>query len=262
MFSSIGKNIRTLRIRRQLTQEQLARLLNISPQAVSKWENEQTLPDLSIIAMLCRALNTSADELLGMDISARDIEDMQQRAMALVESNPAEGRRILSDGLKRYPAAAPLWRALLYVTDYANNPEDTLRAARQLNACARDESDRFDAARFTAYALAAQGDESGALRAAETIPDLTFTRLSELAFLLRGEGRRNAAERQARISFENLLQMLEQAAEYDDSVHDTVRAAARRQKALSLLELMQDEPYAAELDVYIHFFKSRLKQPS
>lgn len=259
MHSSIAQNIRTLRLERHMTQEQLASLLNISPQAVSKWENGQSLPDLSIVAALCRSLGVSADELLGTDSSAREIEDLYSRAMALVECDPAEGRRILSDGLKRHPAAAALWRALLYVTDYTSHPEDTLCAARQLTACARDESDRLDAARFTAYALAAQGDEAGALKAIESLPDLTFTRLSELAFLLHGEGKRDAAEKQARISLENLIQMLEQAAEYDDSIHDAARAAARRQKALSLLELMQDESYAAELEVYVHFFKSRLK---
>lgn len=47
-----------------LTQEKLGALLGVSPQAVSKWENAECLPDLTLIPALCEALNTSADELL------------------------------------------------------------------------------------------------------------------------------------------------------------------------------------------------------
>ena len=101
---------------------------------------------------------------------------------------------------------------------------------------------------------AAESDE-----AAESLPDLTFTRLTELAFLLRGEGKRAAAEKQARISLENLLQMLEQAAESDEAAGQPERAAARREKALALLRVIQDEPYAVELAVYVRFFEGRLK---
>lgn len=47
-----------------LTQEKLGALLGVSPQAVSKWENAECLPDLTLIPALCEALKTSADELL------------------------------------------------------------------------------------------------------------------------------------------------------------------------------------------------------
>lgn len=47
-----------------LTQEKLGALLGVSPQAVSKWENDECLPDLALLPDLCRALHVSADELL------------------------------------------------------------------------------------------------------------------------------------------------------------------------------------------------------
>ena len=260
MMTSFGETVRALRLERNLTQEQLSGALNISPQAVSKWERGQALPDLSLIPALARALNVTADALFGMDASAREIESLRERAIALVENNPTESRRILSEGLQKYPAAPALLRALLYAGNYKTHPDDTLETARRLTACARDDADRYDVLRFTAYALAAKGDEAAALEAAERLPDLTFTRLTELAFLLRGESRREAAEKQARISLENLLQMLEQAAESDEAAGRTERAAARREKALALLRVMQDEPYAGELAVYVRFFEGRLKR--
>ncbi len=259
MMTSFGETVRALRRKRNLTQEQLAGALNVSPQAVSKWERGQALPDPSLIPALARALNVTADALFGMDDAAREIDALRERAMALIESDPAESRRILREGLQRHPAAPALLRALLYATNYKTQPDDTLETARRLTACARDDSDRYDALRFTAYALAAKGDETAALEAAESLPDLTFTRLTELAFLLRGEGKRAAAEKQARISLENLLQMLEQAAESDEAAGQPERAAARREKALALLRVIQDEPYAVELAVYVRFFEGRLK---
>ena len=47
-----------------LTQEKLGALLGVSPQAVSKWENAECMPDLTLIPALCEVLHTSADELL------------------------------------------------------------------------------------------------------------------------------------------------------------------------------------------------------
>lgn len=47
-----------------LTQEKLGALLGVSPQAVSKWEKAECLPDLTLIPALCEALHTSADDLL------------------------------------------------------------------------------------------------------------------------------------------------------------------------------------------------------
>lgn len=260
MKTSFGETVRTLRLERNLTQGQLADALNISPQAVSKWERGQALPDLSLIPALARALNVAVDALFGMDGTAREIDALREQAMALVESDPAESRRILNEGLRKYPAAPALLRAMLYAENYKTHPDDTLETARRLTACACDDSDRYDALRFTAYALAAKGDEAAALEAAESLPDLAFTRLTELAFLLHGEGKRKAAEKQARISLENLLQMLEQAAESDEAAGQTKCAIARREKALALLRIMQDEPYAAELTVYVRFFEGRLKK--
>ena len=60
----IGKYIQTLRKEKNMTQLELAEKLNISHQAVSKWENGETLPDIGIILELCELLGVSADALL------------------------------------------------------------------------------------------------------------------------------------------------------------------------------------------------------
>ncbi len=62
--NSIGRKIFTLRKERGLTQEGLAEALDISPQAVSKWENGHALPETALLPGLARALDTSIDSLL------------------------------------------------------------------------------------------------------------------------------------------------------------------------------------------------------
>lgn len=60
----IGQYIHRLRKTAGMTQKELAEKLNISFQAVSKWENGDTLPDTGILLDLCDILNTTADKLL------------------------------------------------------------------------------------------------------------------------------------------------------------------------------------------------------
>ena len=62
---TIGDTIQRLRTKRRLSQEQLAELVGVSRQAVSKWELNTALPDTDKLVPLARALGVSVDELLG-----------------------------------------------------------------------------------------------------------------------------------------------------------------------------------------------------
>ena len=64
MEITIGKRIATLRREKNLKQDDLAQMLEVSPQAVSKWENDQTCPDISLLPKLAKILGVSVDELL------------------------------------------------------------------------------------------------------------------------------------------------------------------------------------------------------
>ena len=66
MFDNVkaGKQIALLRKSKGLTQEDVARELNISPQAVSKWENGHTMPELSVLVELTELLGCTIDQIL------------------------------------------------------------------------------------------------------------------------------------------------------------------------------------------------------
>ena len=60
----VGIQISSLRKRKNFTQNELGERLNISYQAVSKWERGETLPDTSILVLLAHVLETSVDNIL------------------------------------------------------------------------------------------------------------------------------------------------------------------------------------------------------
>lgn len=66
MFDSkkAGKQIAILRKKSGMTQEELAQRLGVSPQAVSKWENGHTMPEVSVLVELANELNSAIDSIL------------------------------------------------------------------------------------------------------------------------------------------------------------------------------------------------------
>ncbi len=68
---TLGETIRKMRRARHITQEDLAELLHITPQAVSRWENDTTSPDAAAIVSLARIFGCTTDELLGMNNAAQ-----------------------------------------------------------------------------------------------------------------------------------------------------------------------------------------------
>lgn len=63
-MNEIGLYIKKIRKEKNMTQQQLADKLNLSFQAVSKWETGETLPDTGILLELCNVLDISVDTLL------------------------------------------------------------------------------------------------------------------------------------------------------------------------------------------------------
>ena len=92
---ALGRRIARLRLARTATQERLARELNVSPQAVSKWENDINYPDISLLPDLARFLGVSVDELLsGASASAQENSAAQESA---AEKSAAEVVSVAAD---------------------------------------------------------------------------------------------------------------------------------------------------------------------
>lgn len=70
---TFGQTIKSLRRKANMTQENLAELLSISPQAVSRWETDAAMPDVSLLPPLANLFNVTTDYLLGMDTYQKDL---------------------------------------------------------------------------------------------------------------------------------------------------------------------------------------------
>ena len=66
-LEQLGDKLSKCRQNRNMTQEELARRLGITPQALSKWERNQSFPDISLLSDVCSVLGVSADYLLGIE---------------------------------------------------------------------------------------------------------------------------------------------------------------------------------------------------
>lgn len=255
---NIGNKIKKLRKQRGITQEQLAESIGVSFQAVSKWENNIALPDITLAPLLASYFSVSMDELF--DFNLNEIESavkiIADEAYEYRESNPPKSRRILEEGLKKYPENEVLLNSLLYVLNYSDIPDETISVASKLIEKTTKSDVKYDALRFLAYAYKVKGDFKSAEVAIEQIPEMTFTKLTEKAYLLSGQAKFEAAERQKLISSENLIQMIWKLAEYYEENGEIDKAIEETEKALNIISVISN----SQFDIYIKYFNNQIER--
>lgn len=102
----LSKNLKEHRLKNDLTQEDVAEYLNITPQSVSKWERGETYPDITLLPALANIFKTSIDLLLGMDKirsekTRYNIHDKANTDMR--NGNYENAEKIYRDALTIYP---------------------------------------------------------------------------------------------------------------------------------------------------------------
>lgn len=80
-MNQLGKRIATLRKQRGITQETLAEALGVSPQAVSKWETDNSCPDISLLPKLASELGVTVDALLSDDMPVQLVPKEQRKSI-------------------------------------------------------------------------------------------------------------------------------------------------------------------------------------
>lgn len=190
MTGSIGKTIRRLRKERGLTQEELAERLNITSQAISKWESESGMPDISQIVPLASVFGVSTDVLFGLDNTTETSEAWE--IVQSAQTKEVYGQREtylaaydeLAEGLKKYPANLVLlnhyvwWgTALALPGDWLYTPErseeianETISAAKLLIDCSRNPTDIMNARQNLVFLYLAQGQFEQAAAEARQFP--------------------------------------------------------------------------------------------
>ena len=102
----LPENLRKYRILKNLTQEDVAEYLRITPQSVSKWERGESYPDITLLPALANIFETSIDLLIGMDtIRAEETRyNIHKKAISYQRSGDYDlAETIYRDALLIYP---------------------------------------------------------------------------------------------------------------------------------------------------------------
>ena len=114
---SFGNIIKKLRLDNNMTQEQLAEVLSISPQAVSRWETNSALPDISLLPAIANYFDVTTDHLLEVDVSGKE-KEIEKLILSAQEYTSrglwSKGIEILRNALLKYPSAHALSNALAF----------------------------------------------------------------------------------------------------------------------------------------------------
>ncbi len=102
----LSENLKKYRLLKNLTQEDIAEYLNITPQSVSKWERGESYPDITFLPALANIFETSIDLLIGMDtIRAEQTRyNIHKTATEFQRSGDyASAEKVYRDALLIYP---------------------------------------------------------------------------------------------------------------------------------------------------------------
>lgn len=111
MHFNFGEKMKSLRKDRKLTQEQLAEILEVSFQAVSKWETNAAYPDISMLPIIAGFFGVTTDQLLGVDVSRTNeiVKEICINADDLFnEGKYSEALMILRKAVMDYPVKEEL----------------------------------------------------------------------------------------------------------------------------------------------------------
>lgn len=175
MKLQIDSNIRRLRRMRGLTQEELAEILNVTPQSVSRWETGEVFPDLMTLAGAANFFRVSLDELTGMDRIRSDERpgDVIRRAGTERASGRLdEAEAILRGGLKLYPNNLGIMSELALTLTRLGAADEAIGLSERVLSQSTSDKLRATTAANLVYLYLSVGRDESARRLASGLPHM------------------------------------------------------------------------------------------
>ncbi|MHC1694241.1 MAG: helix-turn-helix domain-containing protein [Eubacteriales bacterium] len=178
---NIGETIKRIRRSRDMTQEQLAEELNLSPQAISRWETGQAMPDITLIPSIAGIFNVTVDELFGME----EVRSQEYRGNVFRQAHEHisrglydEAAAVYREALKSLPRDYGIMSDLALTLAMGDVSSDSgkLSAKEAIKLCAKVlDNSTHDKLRSTTrvvlcFLLSSSGDSSGALEECKRLP--------------------------------------------------------------------------------------------
>ncbi len=210
MSETMGLIIRRLRKEKDLTQEELAEMLNVSNQAISKWERDESMPDISQVVPLASVFGVTTDVLFGMD--GMDVSEEAYRIVGEAGAMEQYGQtttyldaydRMLA-GLRKYPNNLILLNncvglglslclpdnGWIYAPERADEiAAETERQAKLILTYSKNPSDLMRAHQVLVFLYTSRGEFDKAQSEAESFPvRADFTYHNHRAFVMEAMG--------------------------------------------------------------------------
>lgn len=125
----IGENLKRLRTEKDITQEELADILGVSYQSVSRWENGSCYPDMELLPSIAGFFETTVDKLLGVSqlLEQEKVNDCLARCQeALSHGAVHDCINIARKGLAEYPNNYALLNKLMYALFLAGDEDGNI----------------------------------------------------------------------------------------------------------------------------------------
>lgn len=111
----IGSFLRELRTEKGLTQEQLAERLNVSGRTISRWENGNNMPDLSIIVELADFYSIDIRELLNGERKSDIVNEDLKETLEMVSEYTTAEKENIKKKLSAYTIGSAVCFAILFI---------------------------------------------------------------------------------------------------------------------------------------------------
>lgn len=205
---ALAENIKALRKKKGMTQEELAEDLHISAQAVSKWETGQSCPDVDMLPKLAIIFDTSLDNLFDFDHRKIEAEvDELVKESVLLRKEPAKAEAFYREALRKYPGNEVLLNCLVMVIG-EERADERIRIAEQLIEATKDDAIKYDALRLLVQTYHKLGQHAMAAHYLSQIPELYFLKTEIAAVILDGKEQQDAIVKTEKTCFGILLTML------------------------------------------------------
>lgn len=239
----LGEKIKSLRKQKNISQEVFANYLGVSFQAVSKWENGNTMPDVTMIPAIASFFGVSTDELFDFNLfeTEKHIEAICAESWKYRNSDVAKSEEILRKGLQRFPGNDVILNNLLYTLDYQTRASEVIDTCKSLIASTKDDSVKYDACRILATCYKENGQVDLIKPTLEMIPEIYFSKLELMASLIDGEDSYEAAQKQKNISAEDLIDMLMIAGKYLKSRGENEKASSQFRIAKKIMDAFSED---------------------
>ena len=239
----LGEKIKSLRKQKNISQEVFASYLGVSFQAVSKWENSMTMPDVTLIPAIASFFGVSTDELFDFNLfeTEKQVEAICHEAYKYRFTDTEKSEAILREGLQRFPGNDIILNNLLYSLYFQERIDEVINLCKTLMEATKDDSVKYDACRILAMCYKQSGQKDLIKPTLEIIPEIYFSKLELMASLLEGEDRYEAAQKQKNISAEDLIDMLIVAGKHLQENGEAEKARTQFRIAQKVMDAFEDD---------------------